>query len=463
MFNHHNDFTSDGLTSTVRREHLDACLAHAVEHAATTETKLLCLAVDLNAFKSINDAHGHLVGDHVLRHFANLLTNAASNGTVVRTGGDEFLALIPCVDNVGIDEALSSIADLSGTSLTVDGLNLTISASAGGSVYPDDATDQDSLIEMADKSMYFAKRNDIPATLVSDEIRQLISREGQLRAALRAAMEAGDINLAFQPIHCLRTGNLNGFEALARWAHPKLGAIPPMEFIDVAERSGLMNELGWYLIDKALEAVSDWNTDQCVFTGFVSINISAIQLRATDFAEELLARMADNRVIPSSIALELTESHTICANKSAAANLKRLRARKVKLYLDDFGVGYSSLSILRDFRFDKVKIDRDFTRSIECSQNPSPRIIQAIVLMAKSLGIKVVAEGIENQRQARFLSSFLCDEGQGYYFSEPLSAENANAMLKPSNKPAGSELPHKALSPKLTRFLAARQVSWANH
>lgn len=463
MFNNHKDLTLDGLTSTVRREDLDACFARAIEHTATSETKLLCLAADLNEFKSINDSHGHLVGDYVLRHYANLLTNAASEGTVVRTGGDEFLALIPCVDYEEIDEVLSSVADLSGAKLTIDDLNLTISASVGGSVFPDDATEKDSLIEMADKSMYFAKRNDMPAALVSDEIRQLISREGQLRAALRPAIEAGDIHLAYQPIHCLRTGNLNGFEALARWTHPKLGAISPVEFIGMAERSGLMNELGWHLIDVALEAISDWNTDQSVFTGYVSINISAIQLRATDFAETLLARMAENRVFPSSIALEITESHTIHANKSAAANLKRLRDKKVQVFLDDFGVGYSSLSTLRDFRFDKVKIDKDFTRSIEYGQNPSSRIIQAILLMAKSLGIKVVAEGIENQRQARFLSSFLCDEGQGNYFSEPLSAENATAMLIPGNEPTWSDLTQKTHSPRLTRVLAARQASWANY
>ena len=451
----------DRLTGAVSREFLLEHFDIAKAKVSASNSKLICLWVDLNEFKSINDSHGHLVGDAILKNFASqLITATEGAGKVFRYGGDEFIVLFE-LQQTSLHSAMEKFTKCLEVDVELEGLDISCKASIGGSVFPDDATELENLLHMADQSMYFAKKNDANTVVFSEEVRKEFSREEMVRNSLKDAIKGGKIRLAYQPIYCLKEKKLNGFEALARWDDDELGSVSPIEFIGVAERSGLIYDLGLKLITKGLDQLSAWSCSPFDFSGYLSLNVSAIQLRSKGFADEIIQRIRDRNISPRSVAVELTESHTLQSSRIAEHNLKAIGDAGVMIFLDDFGVGYSSLEVLRDFRFDKVKVDRGFTKSIRCSGNPSARLVQAITLMAKSLGLKVIAEGIEDRSQLNFLRSFLCDEGQGYYFSEALSAGEVSILLEDLYlKKKGKSLAQSEDEPAFYPSKSAGQLSY---
>ena len=426
--------TLDGLTGAVRREFLLEYFDSTKANVSASNSKLICLCVDLNEFKAINDAHGHLVGDAVLKHFASQLIAATEGvGKVFRYGGDEFVVLFE-LQQTPVHSAMEKFKKCLEVNVELEGLDISLTASMGGSVFPDDATELESLIHMADQSMYAAKENGEGVVVFNEKVKMKFSREEMVRSSLKDAIKLGKIRLAYQPIYCLKENKLNGFEALARWDDDELGSVSPIEFIGIAERSGLIYDLGLQLITEGLDQLSAWSCSPFDFSGYLSLNVSAIQLRSKGFADELIQRIRGRNIPPGNVAIELTESQNLQSSRVAVHNLKEIGGAGLMIFLDDFGVGYSSLEVLRDFRFDKVKVDRGFTKSIRCPGNPSARLVQAITLMAKSMRLKVVAEGIEDRSQLNFLRSFLCDEGQGYYFSEALSAGEVSILLEDLNQ-----------------------------
>lgn len=410
----------DALTGAIRREFARSYFDLAVKHVQQGNGKLLCACVDINEFKNINDIHGHSAGDAALSFYAKKLIQTVIGGHVFRYGGDEFLVLCECEDRASAIGILRDICRISGSTVELGSVSFRVSASVGGSLFPDDSESLGYLIEAADRTMYHAKKENYNDHLFSEEIEKKLKREEIIRRSFSLAIKKGDFKLAYQPVICLANGTLNGFETLARWTHEELGVIGPSEFIPIAESSGVMAELGWYVLESGVLQMKKWMLPPYNFLGFLSINVSGIQLRDESFAKRLMKFITTHGVNPNRIALEITETQNVETSSTAKQNIMHLRKFGLQMYMDDFGVGYSSLSVLGELKFDKVKIDRKFTSSLKSPGSQSARIIQAISLMAKSLGMGVVAEGIETELERTFLRSFLCTEGQGYLFSRPL-------------------------------------------
>jgi diguanylate cyclase (GGDEF)-like protein len=382
------------------------------------------LFIDLDRFKNINDSLGHHVGDGLLRSVSKSLLKAVRIGdTVSRLGGDEFVVILNGVADV---TEIAQIVNERLIPLTlaphqVDDNELFVSCSVGIAVYPDDGDDIDTLMRNADAAMYQAKssgRNNA----------QFFTREMDLRARerlnieneLRHALERQEIRLFYQPRVDCRSGRLLGTEALARWQHPERGLIPPTQFIPIAEESGLIVPIGVWIIGEACRQQAAWR-DQGVGDILISINISAAQLRDPELVPCLQSTLLTWKVDPAKIELELTETLLMEDVPATIDLLNRLKALGISLSVDDFGTGYSSLNYLHRFPIDKLKIDKSFVSNMLADSN-NLAITRTIISLGHTLGLKVVAEGVEHEEEARMLAAAGCDELQGYLFSKPLPA-----------------------------------------
>jgi diguanylate cyclase (GGDEF)-like protein/PAS domain S-box-containing protein len=425
----------DVLTDLPNRSLCIERLRLAMQQAIRTGDKVGILFIDLDRFKNVNDSLGHHVGDALLRSVANRLGDAIRAGdTVSRLGGDEFVVVLNGVqDRAEIPRLIESrLVPLMRRPHRIDGDDLHVSCSIGVAVYPDDGSDIDVLMRHADTAMYEAKASgrDTVAYFTEDLNRRAQERL-QLENSLRHAMERGELALHYQPRVDATTGRVRGVEALLRWRHPELGLVSPRRFIPIAEECGLILPIGAWVIDEACRQVALWNlgspgAGEGRLT--VSINVSALQLRDAHLKAALGASLARHRVRAGDVELELTESILM---ESAGATLRELQALKslgVQLSIDDFGTGYSSLTYLSRFPIDKLKIDRSFVHDM--LDDPADlAIIMAIIGLGKSLGLEVVAEGVESAEQAAKLREAACDELQGYFFGRPMAAAEMGAWL----------------------------------
>jgi diguanylate cyclase (GGDEF)-like protein/PAS domain S-box-containing protein len=419
----------DALTGLPNRTLLQDRLAKALAGARRRKDKVAILFLDLDRFKDINDSLGHSVADLLLQEVAERLkTWAREQDTVARVGGDEFLIVLTGLKDVA-DAAVATerIVNLMTAEFVVQGHSLSIGCSVGISIFPEHGADGETLIKNADAAMYSAKdngRNNFRC-FTADMNAQVVERL-TLENSLRLALDKKELFLVYQPQMDIATGRITGLEALLRWQHPDLGLVPPDKFIRIAENSGLIVPIGEWVVRTACRQARKWQ-DEGLPAVSVAVNVSAIQFRQDGFCELIRRVLHETGLAPQYLELELTESLLLANANLMLSVVQELKAIGVTLAIDDFGTGYSSFSYLRQFRVSKLKIDRVFIRDV--AVNPDDAAIE--ISMAKSLHLKVIAEGVEDEAQMSFLRAHQCDEIQGYYFSKPLAVDKVADKLRP--------------------------------
>jgi diguanylate cyclase (GGDEF)-like protein/PAS domain S-box-containing protein len=421
----------DSLTGLPNRMLLRDRLGKALSDASRHNYKVALLFLDLDKFKDINDSLGHSVGDLLLQAVAERLkTWGREQDTVARLGGDEFLLMLTNIKDVA-DAAVAAERLLVAMSaeFIIDGHPLNIGCSLGISIFPEHGADSETLIKNADAAMYSAKgkgRNNFQ--FFTREMNAQVVERLTLENSLRLAIAREELFLMYQPQMDIATGAIIGLEALLRWQHPELGLVPPDKFIRIAENCGLIVPIGEWVLRTACRQAKKWQ-DEGIPAVSLAINVSAVQFRQEGFCALIRKVLNETGFSPQYLELELTES-LLQANADVTASvLQELKAAGVTLAIDDFGTGYSSFSYLRQFQVSKLKIDRLFIRDVAVKPDDAA-IAAAIISMAKSLNLKVIAEGVENEAQMSFLRAHQCDEIQGYYFSRPLTADKASDKLR---------------------------------
>ena len=432
---------ADALTGLPNRLLFEDRLIHALlrleraNHHRTTE-RLGVLFVDLDGFKPINDSFGHAAGDAILQNAAQRLRHEArESDTVARVGGDEFLVLLEDVgsaaDCMGVaSRILASLAQ----PFDLSGKQVQISCSIGVVVHPDHG-ERDKLVANADAAMYAAKRAGgngyamFEAHMNSDATEQL-----ELQNDLRQALKRGELALHYQPKIDGRRGRINGVEALLRWKHPARGMVPPMVFIALAERFGLINLLGNWVIDEACRQIADWARSGLRMR--VAINLSVHQLREAGLAQRIEHALNFHGIDAAQLLCEITESVAMEDTQATQRTFEDLARIGVFLSIDDFGTGHSSLSYLRQLPAQQLKIDRSFVNDLE-HQEDARAVVDAVVRLAHALGLRVVAEGVETSGQRDILLAMRCDELQGFFFARPMPADMLLAWAR-GDKPEGS-------------------------
>ncbi|GBL47483.1 diguanylate cyclase/phosphodiesterase [Sulfuriferula multivorans] len=422
--------THDALTGLPNRNLLKDRLEQAIAQTDRSEDSVALLFLDLDHFKLINDSLGHAAGDRMLLDVAERLRACVREGdTVSRHGGDEFVLVLREINQSHhvatiCEKIFQTIAD----PFFIQGHSFHVTCSIGIALYPQDGPDTATLFKYADMALYQAKdhgRNHFQ--FFSSEMNERMQERVMLDEALRSAIANDELLLHYQPLVSLSTGQLVGLETLVRWQHPVFGMVSPVRFIPIAEESALIASISEWVLRKACQDIRTW-IDQGL-TGFqVAVNVSPRQFRDPRLADRIELVLAEYHINPGMLSLEITETVLMQDTASSEATLRQLKALGVDLALDDFGTGYSSLSYLKRFPFDRVKIDRSFVRDITTDADDAA-ISKAIISMAHSLGIRVVAEGVETAAQCQFLRRHRCDEMQGYYFSRPLPPVEITALL----------------------------------
>jgi diguanylate cyclase (GGDEF)-like protein/PAS domain S-box-containing protein len=410
----------DELTGLANRALFLDRMDHALRAVRTDDNPVVVLFVDLDDFKSVNDALGHGVGDQMLRAIADRIRRVSGvNDTAARLGGDEFAVLLD--DRGGIDRALDVaeqlLADLH-EPVALAGYDLTVLASVGLAVSTPGMTTA-GLLRDADIAMYEAKRAGKSQIKIFDPAMRLTaSKHLEFRSDLANAIERDQLRLVYQPMIDLRTHRVVGAESLLRWEHPTRGAVAPSEFIPIAERAGLIVPIGKWVVDESIRAAARW---QARGPQQVSVNVSATQIRSPEFVAQVRQSLSDHGLDPRRVTLEITETMLVEEIESASGNLIDLRDLGVRIAIDDFGTGYCSLSYLQRFPVDVVKIDRQFIAELD--DRPRSATLAAMILQLTSgLDMISVAEGIERPSQLRALQGLGCDLGQGFLLSGPLEA-----------------------------------------
>ena len=421
----------DFLTGLPNRMLLNDRIGQAVASAKRRKKQVAVLFLDLDGFKHINDSLGHPVGDKLLQSIARRLTGTVRGAdTVSRQGGDEFVVLLADLSHA--DDAVIMAARMLRTvaeSHSVDQHDLHVTTSIGVSIYPDDGLDAETLIKNADTAMYQAKENGRQSYQFFKPAMNARAVERQsIEESLRRALDRQEFAIHYQPKICMRTGVITGAEALIRWTHPVRGAISPAQFIPVAEDCGLIVPIGRWVLRQACEQAREWLNAGLPATT-MAVNVSAMEFQDEGFLQGLLFILKESRMDPRGLELELTESALMKRVESTAAILRTLKESGVQVAVDDFGTGYSSLSYLRKFPIDSLKIDQSFVRQIGTAADEAA-IVTAVISMARSLKLRVVAEGVETLKELEFLKAHECDEAQGYLFSRPVPAPQFAALLR---------------------------------
>ncbi|MFI4890088.1 MAG: putative bifunctional diguanylate cyclase/phosphodiesterase [Steroidobacterales bacterium] len=423
--------THDALTGLPNRVLLDDRLDQAVAHAERYGKTFALMLCDLDRFKLINDSMGHGAGDQLLQEVARRLTSVVRNiDTVARIGGDEFvIVLSPPANAADAEDVARRALETMQPPVEIGGISIHASPSIGIAYFPADATTVQSLIAHADAAMYAAKqvgRNKVQS--YAPGMNAGTQEKVRLESELHTALAMQQFELHFQPKIDIRTGAVNSAEALVRWRHPQRGLIPPANFIPLAEECGLIGRIGDWVVREACRQGRAWQDDGLPRLR-IAVNLSASQFRARYLVETIRSALADANFEPRSLEVEITESTVMSDPEESIRTLERLSEMGVLISVDDFGTGYSSMGYLRRLPIDKLKIDRSFINEITARADDAS-IVQAIVSLAHSLNLKVIAEGVETTAQLDFLKSIGCDQYQGYHFSQPLPAREFAALMR---------------------------------
>ena len=416
----------DPLTGLPNRLLFEDRLLQALARSKRTKSHMAVFCVDIDRFKQVNDTFGHHIGDLYLKSVTSRFnTRIRESDTLARTGGDEFAVV---VENLHSAEDASKVAqgllDTLKRPLMLEDCVIQAAASIGVAVYPYDGDEPELLRKAADQAMYRAKshgRNQCEA--FSEEAREMLDIESTLRRAL----EIGGFHLQYQPqVTC--DGTLAGFEALLRFKHPKLGMLPPSRFIPIAEESGLIVPIGDWAMREAFRQALEWHT-KYGFTKRMAVNVSPLQFARTDFADTVEATLKSSGLPPSLVELELTETLVMSNVEESSRQMNRLKQLGVHISIDDFGTGYSSLSYLHQLPIDTLKIDLSFIQKMTEVGGTRP-IVEAIISLARSLGLQTIAEGVETAEQLAILAELKCDVIQGYLFSRPKSEPDLRNLFE---------------------------------
>ncbi|NOQ45149.1 MAG: EAL domain-containing protein, partial [Desulfobulbaceae bacterium] len=422
---HHDTLT--GLPNRLLfRDRLD----RAIIKARRNKTRVAILFLDLDYFKAINDSLGHDVGDELLIEVAGRLQNQCrQSDTVARLGGDEFVFILDDISN-GEDAAIvaTKIMDALRRPIEVNGHTLNITTSIGIGIYPDDFDTIDGVIKCADTALYQVKdegRSNFKFYRPEMRLRanRLLFQEKQLREAIRGQQ----FFMEYQPQYDVRSGNLVGLEALLRWDHPEDGTVLPNEFIHIAEQSGLIVDIGELILREVCDRQASWQREGLVVVP-VGINMSSRQFQDPEFLTMVSRTVQISGLSPALLEIELTEGTVMADADRSLGELEQIARFGISLAVDDFGVGRSSLALLQRLPLDRLKIDGSFIAEVHSDRNMSI-LVDAIIVLAHSLGLTVLAEGVENKKQLQFLEKHQCDQVQGFYFSQPMGADEVKKLL----------------------------------
>jgi len=414
----------DTLTDLPNRSAFNVRFAAMLERAAGQDEPFALLCIDLDRFKEVNDVLGHAAGDAALREVAKRLQIAAEGAFLARLGSDEFIMMVaggiqPATAAVLADRVQASVAE----ELEIAGRQLRVGLSIGVAIYPTDGTDATALLANADAALDRAKQESRGSVRFFEADMDLRLRERRaLQHDLRSSIDRGELTLHYQP-QARIDGGIIGFEALMRWQHPTRGRVSPGMFIPLAEESGLIVEMGEWVLREACREAASWPQPLQI-----AVNLSPVQFRVGDLAALVHAVLIETGLAPSRLELEITEGALIDDFSRAVSILRRLKGLGVRIAMDDFGTGYSSLSYLQSFPFDKIKIDQTFISNLE--RNPqSAAIVRAVIGLARGLDLPVIAEGVETKDQLAFLAHEACDQVQGYFIGRPEPIENYAEMV----------------------------------
>ena len=432
----HTLATTDALTGLTNRFQFQEQLSEMVEQCLEDDTSMALFLIDMNGFKEVNDTLGHPVGDEALIAIANLLLDRfGEDAEVARLGGDEF-----CIIQTGLDDPqeAESIAQAALDLLTyrckLGETSFSLSASVGYCLCPEHATTDKNVLAFADTAMFHAKENRLGYARYEPEMTEKLVEYRSIQAKLSLALERDEFFLTYQPQVCLTTGVLTGVEALLRWrSNGKV--VPPVQFIHLLEKSGEILPVSNWVIREACRQLALW--DEMGHSICISINVSALQFADPDFVDTIVNSVEEFGVDPKQLDFEITEGLLIDDVQIAVEKLHRIKELGAKISIDDFGTGYSSLAYLRQFPIDRLKIDRAFIKDIP--DNDDGMIATSIIVLAKSLELKVLAEGVETEEQLKFLQDHDCDQYQGYFFSRPVSAEEIVNYFTLANEPCEIE------------------------
>jgi diguanylate cyclase (GGDEF)-like protein len=403
----------DALTGLPNRAAFTAELDRAFARAKKAG-KFTILSIDIDHFKDINDVFGHCAGDGVLRRLAEILLEVAGPHFVARLGGDEFMMIIrgpaPLESAAALaDNLLAAVS----TEMDIAGHTIRIGLSIGAAVYPADGKTSGGLLNHADAALYRAKADGRGVLrFYQPAMDERVHEQRLLQQDLRLALNRNELSLVYQP-QATVDGVVTGFEALVRWDLPRLGVVMPTDFIPLAEKSGLILDIGAWILSAACREAASWRTPLQI-----SVNISPVQFRHGDLADQIAAILADTGLAPDRLEIEITEGVLVDDFQRALSLLRRIKALGVKVAMDDFGTGYSSLSYLQAFPFDKLKVDQSFIAKLDSNEH-AREIIRAVIGLGRGLKLPVVAEGVETQEQVAFLSAEQCYGIQGFLVGEP--------------------------------------------
>ena len=420
----------DALTGLLNRKSFQERLNTALDQAAETNGLLSLLWFNLDNFKTINESLGHSAGDELLVEMANRIVHGlGTDATIARHGGDTFVAILPIEKQSLVALKAREVLNQIQAPFFIDGQPLSLSASVGIALYPEDAKTSDHLASAAEIAMYRAKqdgRNSL--RFFSPDMQEHTQRSLDLAVSLKGAQNRGELFLVYQPQRRLSDSQTIGAEVLLRWRHPKWGDVSPAEFIPIAEQTGLIVDIGLWVLEQAARQLHQWDLLGLPKI-FIAVNVSTIQFARPGFVEELMKVMSRVGVPTNRIEIEITEAVALKNAEQAGAIIQRLHAAGFAVALDDFGTGYSSLSYLKRYAIDRLKIDQSFVKDLVTNQSDQA-IVNAIIHMAHSLQMTTIAEGVETEEQANRLKELGCDEIQGYWFSRPLVSQDFEVHLR---------------------------------
>jgi diguanylate cyclase (GGDEF)-like protein/PAS domain S-box-containing protein len=431
----------DALTGLPNRTLLQDRLSQAIALARRHREKVAVLMLDLDHFKVVNDSLGHSVGDRLLEAVSKRLKACLrASDIVARLGGDEFVITLPEVtDNAGIEQVARKVINTLSEPLKIEGHELLIGASIGISQYPADGENPQALLQGADAAMYEAKKSGRgTACFFTPELSEATRHRHKLESDLHQACARSEFVLHYQPLVCTSSGRITGVEALLRWNHPEQGLIPPNQFIPILEELGLMAEVGQWVLRTACLQIVAWQKEGLTPLR-LAVNVSAQQFYRGDIVRTVDRVLRETGLDPQWLELELTESLTLDDSDATLKIMRDLKEIGVGLSLDDFGTGWSSLSYLRQFPLDRIKIDRSFLRDI-ASQPAAEAVVRTVINLGRNLGLACTAEGVETPQQLDYLKKQKCPEIQGYLYSAALPAADCSALLRSGKSGFGDGL-----------------------
>jgi diguanylate cyclase len=421
----------DALTDLPNRSLLHDRLQQAMLTAKREDKSLALLALDLDGFKEINDSFGHHAGDRVLQQLAARLRGTLrESDTIARVGGDEFAILLPLTNLEGAVLTAEKVLEDLELPVMVESRPLCVRGSIGLAVFPDHGATMQDLLQKADVAMYLAKSDHSGYAIYTADRDRHTEQRLALTAALRRGLNTKQFVLEYQPIIQLRSGQMIGVEALLRWNHPEQGRLLPRDFIQVAERSGLITPLTTFAIERAL---AEWPADALARPGSIAVNLSPRSLQDASFPGRVRRTLAEYRMDPSSLALEITENLIMADPEGSTRCLRELHDMGIRLIVDDFGTGYSSLSYLRRLPVDQLKIDQSFVIGLAAGEDET--LVKSIIDLAHNLRLGVIAEGVETAEVQARLLALGCDAAQGHYISWPGTAAEISRFITEHNQP----------------------------